>query len=286
MKRIFNIVTIVSLLALVVSSCTGYKEKSVKLESDIDSLNYAFGYVNGKIVLDYHLVKDSSESAFSDLMKGITDGMKAEKPAVETSQAEEVGAMIGTQLRTNEDFYGDSTLSVDFAVLRQGLINGMMDYSDNMTAEEAGAFFNSTMERLMQERNEKSFGGNKAAGEVFLAENAKREGVVTTTSGLQYEVITMGKGAKPVATDRVKVHYHGTLIDGTVFDSSVDRGAPAEFGVNQVIPGWVEGLQLMSVGSKFKFYIPQDLAYREQDQGTIKPYSTLVFEVELIEILK
>ena len=106
-----------------------------------------------------------------------------------------------------------------------------------------------------------------------------------TASGLQYEVITMGNGAKPVESDRVKVHYHGTLIDGTVFDSSVQRGTPAEFGVNQVIRGWVEGLQLMPVGSKFKFYIPQELAYGAQDQGQIKPFSMLIFEVELLEIL-
>jgi FKBP-type peptidyl-prolyl cis-trans isomerase FklB len=170
--------------------------------------------------------------------------------------------------------------------MRQGLINGMMDFSDQMTSDEAGQYFNSAIEKVMSARSEKMYGANKKAGEEFLAENAKREGVITTESGLQYEVVTMGKGAKPAATDRVKVHYHGTLTDGTVFDSSVDRGTPAEFGVNQVIQGWVEGLQLMPVGSKFKLYIPQNLAYGSQDQGQIKPFSTLVFEVELIEILK
>lgn len=285
MKRILNIVTVVGLLAFTVSSCTSYSEKSVNLDNELDSLNYALGFANGKIVNDYHLAKDSSKNAFDDLMRGIKDGMNADEVNEETAQAEEMGTMIGSQLSSTEDFFGDSTLSVDFDKLRQGLINGVMNFTEQMTSDEAAQYFNGTMERLNRARSEASYGDNKKAGEDFLAENAKREGVVTTESGLQYEVITMGKGAMPTAESQVKVHYHGTLIDGTVFDSSVDRGTPAEFGVNQVIRGWVEGLQLMPVGSKFKFFIPQDLAYGQQDQGTIKPFSTLVFEVELLEIL-
>ncbi len=126
----------------------------------------------------------------------------------------------------------------------------------------------------------------KSAGEKFLAENAKKAGVITTASGLQYEIIKEGRGQKPTATDKVKVHYHGTLLDGTVFDSSVKRNTPASFGVNQVIKGWVEALQLMPVGSKWKLYIPQELAYGAHGAGeTIRPYSALIFEVELLEIL-
>jgi len=286
MKRSFNILTLLSVLALIVSSCSNHKEKSVNLKSELDSLNYAMGFANGKIVKDYHLANDTTGTGFEDLMKGIEDGMKATSSNEELARAEEMGTMIGSQLRTNKDFYGDSTLTVDFKQIRQGLINGMMNFKDQMTAEEAGKFFNEAMERQTRMRNEAAYGANKKAGEDFLAENAKREGVVTTESGLQYEVITPGKGAKPAESDQVKVHYHGTLVDGTVFDSSVQRGEPAQFGVNQVIRGWVEGLQLMPVGSKFKFYIPQDLAYGAQDQGTIKPYSTLVFEVELLDIVK
>ncbi len=286
MKRIFNILTIAGLLIFTVSSCTGYKEKTVKLGGELDSLSYSFGFVNGKIVRDYHLQNDSSKNGFEDLMRGIDEGLKSDGANPETAQAEEMGTMIGSQLRSTEDFYGDSTLTVDFALIRQGLINGINKFEDQMTTDAAGQYFNATMELLMKKRMEAQHGSNKKAGEDFLAENAKREGVTTTASGLQYEVITMGKGAKPVETDRVKVHYHGTLIDGTVFDSSVQRGEPAEFGVNQVIRGWVEGLQLMPVGSKFKLYIPQDLAYGAQDQGTIKPFSALVFEVELLEIVK
>ncbi len=126
---------------------------------------------------------------------------------------------------------------------------------------------------------------NKAEGEKFLAENAKKEGVHVTPSGLQYEVLKMGDGKKPVATDKVKVHYKGTLLDGTVFDSSYKRGQPISFPLNGVIKGWIEGLQLMPVGSKFKFYIPADLAYGEHGAGAaIAPNSTLIFEVELLDI--
>ena len=128
---------------------------------------------------------------------------------------------------------------------------------------------------------------NKAANDKFLEDNKSKDGVKVTESGLQYLVMKEGTGEKPTAESKVKVHYHGTLIDGTVFDSSVERGEPAEFGVNQVIKGWTEGLQLMSVGSKYKFFIPQDLAYGARQTGEkIKPYSTLVFEVELLEVAK
>ena len=125
-----------------------------------------------------------------------------------------------------------------------------------------------------------------AAGEKFLADNAQREGVITLPSGLQYEIIRKGNGPIPADTNRVKVHYHGTLINGTVFDSSVDRKEPAFFGVTQVISGWTEALKLMPVGSKWKLYIPYNLAYGSQDRGTIKPFSTLIFDVELLGIEK
>ena len=127
---------------------------------------------------------------------------------------------------------------------------------------------------------------NIEKGKAFLAENAKKEGIITLPSGLQYQVITEGNGKKPSATDRVKCHYEGTLIDGTLFDSSIKRGQPAVFGVNQVIKGWVEALQLMSEGAKWRLFIPSELGYGAQQAGEmIPPHSTLIFEVELIEVL-
>ncbi|MBJ6369087.1 FKBP-type peptidyl-prolyl cis-trans isomerase [Snuella sedimenti] len=143
------------------------------------------------------------------------------------------------------------------------------------------------MEEEAKKKAEETHGDLKAEGEKFLEENMTKDGVVTTASGLQYIVLKEGDGEKPEAASKVKVHYHGTLIDGTVFDSSVDRGEPAQFGVGQVIKGWTEGLQLMSLGAKYKFFIPQELAYGHQQRGAkIKPFSTLIFEVELLEIIK
>ena len=133
---------------------------------------------------------------------------------------------------------------------------------------------------------EAKYGENKAAGEKFLAENAKKEGVKTTESGLQYKVIKEGKGAIPTETSTVKVHYKGTLVDGTEFDSSYNRNEPTSFRANQVIKGWTEALTMMPVGSKWELYIPQELAYGARETGDIKPFSTLIFEVELLEIEK
>lgn len=143
------------------------------------------------------------------------------------------------------------------------------------------------IQKYFMEASAKDANKSKEEGEKFLSENKGKKGVITTESGLQYQVETEGTGAKPAATDKVKVHYTGTLLDGTKFDSSVDRGEPAEFMVNQVIPGWTEALQLMPVGSKYILWIPANLAYGERGAGQdIKPNSTLKFEVELIDIVK
>jgi FKBP-type peptidyl-prolyl cis-trans isomerase FklB len=144
---------------------------------------------------------------------------------------------------------------------------------------------NGIIQQYMTDKQAAEFADVKAAGEDFLAGNAQRPEVTVTESGLQYEVLQPGAGVKPTSSNRVTVHYHGTLVDGTVFDSSVERGQPATFGVTQVIQGWVEGLQLMPLGAKYRFYIPYDLAYGERGAGPkIPPFSALVFEVELLEI--
>jgi len=156
-----------------------------------------------------------------------------------------------------------------------------------MTEEEAAAIRQEYVEKRQAEQAaESAVSGDKnlAEGELFLAENKIKEGVQTTDSGLQYKVETMGEGAKPVATDKVKVHYRGTLLDGTEFDSSYARNEPISFALNRVIPGWTEGVQLMPVGSKFTFYIAPGLAYGPAGGGPIPPNSTLIFEVELLDI--
>ena len=159
-----------------------------------------------------------------------------------------------------------------------------------MTYEEAKQTvqeFFTKMQEEMEAEAAKAGEANKQIGEAFLSENAKREGIKVTESGLQYEVLTEGNGATPAASDKVEVHYTGKLIDGTVFDSSVERGVPAMFGVTQVIPGWVEALQLMKEGDKWRLYIPSDLAYGSQGAGgIIGPNSTLIFDVELLRVIK
>ena len=167
----------------------------------------------------------------------------------------------------------------DFAQAIADVLNrNELAMSHNEAREIVNKYFMELEEKMNAENIEK--------GKAFLAENAKKEGIVTVPSGLQYEVITEGNGKKPSATDRVKCHYEGTLIDGTLFDSSIKRGQPAVFGVNQVIKGWVEALQLMSEGSKWRLFIPSELGYGAQQAGEmIPPHSTLIFEVELIEVL-
>ena len=185
-------------------------------------------------------------------------------------------------LSMGQNLMGSGVTSLNYQDLAQGIEDVLTKQQPKITYQEA----QQVLGQFFQELEAKIAGAAKADGEKFLAENALKEGVTTTESGLQYEVIKMGKGKKPAATDRVKVHYHGTLTDGTVFDSSVERGEPTSFGLNQVIKGWTEGLQLMPVGSKFRFYIPQELGYGAQAAGSIPPYSTLIFEVELLGIEK
>ena len=171
---------------------------------------------------------------------------------------------------------------VSMDVFAQALKDVFGKEKTQMTFVEARDLVN----KFFSEMEAKINAENIAKGKAFLDENKKREGVVTLPSGLQYEVLKEGNGKKPSATDRVKCHYEGTLIDGTVFDSSVKRGVPAVFGVNQVIQGWVEALQLMSEGSKWRLYIPSELAYGDQQAGElIPPHSTLIFDVELLQIV-
>ena len=167
----------------------------------------------------------------------------------------------------------------DFAQAISDVLNGN---NTAITHNEAREIVNKYFEELEAKMNAE----NIEKGKAFLAENAKKEGIITLPSGLQYQVLKEGNGKKPAATDRVKCHYEGTLIDGTLFDSSIKRGHPAVFGVNQVIKGWVEALQLMGEGAKWKLFIPSELGYGAQQAGElIPPHSTLIFEVELIEVL-
>ncbi len=193
---------------------------------------------------------------------------------------EKVSYALGLSLGNN--LLGSGVTALDYGKLAKGIQDVMEQNKPEISYEDAQAVINEFFTELQAKISEKG----QVEGNAFLAENAKRSEVVTLESGLQYEVLTAGNGAIPTASNSVKVHYHGTTIDGNVFDSSVSRGEPATFGVTQVISGWVEALQLMPVGSKWKLFIPSDLAYGAQGAGqSIAPHATLVFEVELLEIV-
>ena len=292
MKKLNIFLAVALMTAFVFTSCDNNKTKLPTLKNQLDSLNYAFGLANGNGIKQYYLAADSANAdslkiKIASVLKGLNDGLNA-KVDEKHPELSELGKNIGSALKeqTKTGLMGDSTLTVDIDIIKQGLINGLKGSTVQMKPEEAQMYLQTTMQKLQEQKMERQFGANKTAGEKFLATNKSKAGVITTASGLQYEVIKKGNGPLPTDTSRVKVHYHGTLIDGTTFDSSIDRGEPAVFGVNQVIKGWTEALKLMPVGSKYKLYIPQELAYGGQDQGAIKPFSVLIFDVELLSIEK
>ncbi|UTW64712.1 FKBP-type peptidyl-prolyl cis-trans isomerase [bacterium SCSIO 12741] len=207
---------------------------------------------------------DSSSTSSSDL-KNFTD-----------SVSYSFGVSVGSGLKSQK------ITDINTDLIAKG-ISDMLAEQGKFDEQQA----NTIITKYMDEIRERNLSAAKSEGDNFLAENGKNPDVITTASGLQYTVIREGDGPKPIATDQVRVHYHGTLIDGTVFDSSVDRGEPVTFPVQGVIPGWIEGLQLMNVGSKYKLFIPSDLAYGDRGAGAkIGPGATLVFDVELLEIVK
>ena len=194
-----------------------------------------------------------------------------------------IGVSIGKNLK-------DQKVEINTDILVKGLLDAYTGAKTHLTEKEMGDVLTQFQQEIMakaQEEAAKKGGENKSKGEKFLADNKNKPGVKTTPSGLQYTVISEGTGPKPTASSTVKVHYTGKLIDGTTFDSSVDRGEPIEFPLNGVIKGWTEGVQLMSKGSKYKFFIPSDLAYGDRGAGNaIGPNETLVFEVVLLDIVK
>ena len=254
-----------------------------------DSLSMAYAIANAEGFSGY-----LQETAGFDSVQVLSVLDAIEETVALTSSndlARSVGVNIGMQVVDNifpmiekeffadsADFNRDNFFAAFFASMR-----GEDLLLDEM---EAGAIMRREGEKIYESKMEANYGENKAAGLAFLEANKAVEGVKVTPSGLQYLVLKEGKGANPTATSVVKVHYHGTLIDGTVFDSSVNRGTPAEFPLNQVIAGWTEGLQLMNKGAKYRFFIPQELGYGGQDRGVIKPFSVLIFDVELLDIVK
>jgi len=291
MKKLSILLTL-ALATVIGTSCTAQAPKA-QLKNEVDSLSYAIGltYSQG---LKQHLSTSIDTTYIKDFIKGFMEGANINKDD-KRKNAYIMGLQIGHQIggglldNVNAQFqgvFGDSTKKANKTDLLAGFLSEINPKGSKMTMEEAQMYLQVTMEAIRNAQMEREFSANKEAGTAFLAENATKEGVVTLPSGLQYRIIKAGKGPIPTVSDVVKVNYRGTLIDGTEFDNSYKRNEPAQFGVTQVIPGWTEALQLMPVGSKWELFVPENLAYGSADRGAIRPFSTLIFEIELLDIVK
>ena len=288
MKKVSIFMAIAAAASL--ASCTAQAPKA-NLKTDIDSLSYSIGMAQTQGLKGYLTGRLDVDTAYmAEFIKGLNEGAnKTSKKDIAYMAGLQIGQQISNQMMkgiNQELFAGDSTKTISKDNFMAGFIAGTLEKGGVMTMEAAQEYTRTAMETIKAKAMEEKYADNKAAGEKFLAENKTKEGVKTTESGLQYKVITEGKGEIPADTCKVKVNYKGTLIDGTEFDSSYKRNEPATFRANQVIKGWTEALTMMPVGSKLELYIPQELSYGSRESGQIKPFSTLIFEVELVGIEK
>ena len=266
------------------------KVQAVQLTSSSDSVSYAAGMTMTNGLLNYLLQQKMDTTMMADFVRGFMDAVKtADDPKM---KAYMTGQNIAQQLNERmlpslKAEFQDSPDSIMADVLYRGFTDAMLNDTTIFTLQKAEDYFSARQKADKAARDEKLYGANREAGIKFLEENAKNDSVITLPSGLQYKVLVKGSGAVPQSSDKVKVHYEGRLIDGKVFDSSYQRGEPSEFTPTQVIRGWTEALTKMPVGSKWQLYIPYELAYGERGAGAdIKPYSMLIFDVELLEIVK
>ena len=288
MKKITTLAAIAAVAGL--ASCTAQAPKA-NLKTELDSLSYSIGMAQTQGLKGYLVGRMDVDTAYlAEFIKGVNEGAKKSgKKETAYMAGLQIGQQISNQMMKgiNHELFGnDSVKTISKENFLAGFIAGTLEKGGLMTMEQAQTYTQTAMEAIKAKAMEEKYADNKAAGEKFLAENAKKEGVKTTSSGLQYKIIKEGNGAVPTDSSKVKVNYKGTLIDGTEFDSSYKRKEPTTFRANQVIKGWTEALTMMPVGSKWELYIPQELAYGSRDQGQIKPFSTLIFEVELLSIEK
>ena len=288
MKKIVLFAAIVAAAGL--ASCTAQAPKA-NMKSENDSLSYMKGVTNTQGLSDFAAQRLGVDSAnYADFVRGIQDGIhKSSKQEKAYIAGIQIGQQVSGEMFDNislQLFGNDSTQTLDKNNFLAGFIAAVKNGAV-VSVEDARTYVETHTEAIKAKALEAKYGENKAAGIKFLEENKTKEGVITTESGLQYKVIKAGNGEIPTKESSVKVNYKGTLIDGTEFDSSYKRNAPATFRADQVIKGWTEALTMMPVGSKWELYIPQELAYGSRETGgLIKPFSTLIFEVELLEIEK
>lgn len=264
---------------------------AVVLSTPLDTLSYAVGLAQSNGLRNYLVQQLKVDTTYIEtFIKGLNDAVGELSPE---QKAYNAGTQIGQQVKeqmlkglNQQLFANDTTQHINQNNFMAGFIAGTLNQETLMPMNMAQQTAQRLIQSISDEQMELRYGANREEGKAFQAAYVQREGVQKTESGLLYRILTPGTGEKPTANDRVKVHYRGTLINGTEFDSSYKRNSPATFGVTQVIKGWTEALQLMPVGSKWEIVVPQDLAYGNRETGNIPPYSTLIFEVELLEIVK
>ena len=289
MKK-FSIVAVLAIAASsFVASCGNSGSGTPNLKNDVDTLSYAIGMAQTQGLKQYLVQMDVDTTYMDAFIKGLREGANAGDD--KKKAAYYMGIQIGQQISNrmvkgiNHELYGeDSTKTISLKNFMAGFIQGVKGKKGLMTVEQAGQVAQMKMMAIKSKNMEEQYGPLKKKGEEWMAANAKKAGVKTLPSGVQYKVIKEGNGAMPKDTSLVTVNYEGRLIDGTVFDSSYKRGQAVDLRANQVIKGWTEALVHMPAGYVWEVYIPQELAYGEREQGQIKPYSPLVFKIELIKV--
>ena len=279
-------------MAIVAAGFTacGNGTPKASLKSDVDSMSYAIGMAQTQGLKEYLVNQLGVDSAYmGEFIKGLNEGANAgdNKKKAAYYAGIQIGQQISNQMMkgiNHEVFGDDSTKTISMKNFMAGFISGTTGKNGLMTMEQAGTVAQTKMQEIKAREMEKTYGPNKEEGEKFLAANAKKDGVKTLPSGVQYKVLKEGTGAVPADTSLVKVHYEGRLLNDSVFDSSYKRGEPITLRCNQTIKGWTDAMVHMPAGSVWEVYIPQELAYGEREQGIIKPFSVLVFKIELLEV--
>ena len=279
-------------MAIVAAGFTacGNGTPKANLKSDVDSMSYAIGMAQTNGLKEYLVDRLGVDTAYmGEFIKGLNEGVNAgdSKKKAAYYAGIQIGQQIANQMvkGINHEVFGeDSTKTISMKNFMAGFISGTTGKGGLMNMVDAQNIAQTKMQEIKAREMEKTYGPNKEEGEKFMAANAKKDGVKTLPSGVQYKVIKEGAGAIPADTSLVKVHYEGRLLNDSVFDSSYKRGEPVTLRCNQTIKGWTDAMVHMPAGSVWEVYIPQDLAYGEREQGIIKPFSVLVFKIELLEV--
>ena len=289
MKKFSIVAALAIAVASFVASCGNSGSNKPNLKNDVDTLSYAIGLAQTQGLKQYLVQMDVDTTYMDAFIKGLREGANAGDD--KKKAAYYMGIQIGQQISNrmvkgiNHELFGDdSTKTISMKNFLAGFIQGVKEKKGLMTVEQASQVAQMKMMAIKSKHMEEEYGPLKKKGEEWMAANAKKAGVKTLPSGVQYKVIKEGNGAMPKDTSLVTVNYEGRLIDGTVFDSSYKRGQAVDLRANQVIKGWTEALVHMPAGSVWEVYIPQELAFGDREQGQIKPYSPLVFKIELIKV--